>query len=169
MIRCSRPTLLRALFESLAIPSRRRFLERRSFVGVGWFTYTISDGTDTDEGMVRVGVGVLQASLNPSRTGACKVDLAVTGIAMGLQDEFRLTEDGTGVHEGQVFHGSGQVDGTFDYTLEICRPSDASIMDRAGGYECRAIPAKASVTVAFLPLAGVAATPGSSSVPYRVG
>ena len=135
---------------------------------MGWFTYTISDGTDTDEGMVRVGVGVLQASLNPSRTGACKVDLAVTGIAMGLQDEFRLKEDGTEVHGGQVFHASGQVDSTFDYTLEICRPSDAGIIDRAPGYECTAIPAKASVTVAFLPLAGIAATTGPS-VPYRVG
>lgn len=110
-----------------------------------------------------------QASLNPSRTGACKVDLAVTGIAMGLQDEFRLKEDGTEVHGGQVFHGSGQVDGTFDYTLEICRPIDAGIMDRATGYECTAIPTKASVTVAFLPLAGVAATTGLGSIPYRVG
>ena len=123
----------------------------------------------TDQGMVRVRASVPQASLNPSRTGACKVDLAVTGVDMGLQDEFGLTEDGTGVHEGQVFHASGQVDGTFDYTLEICRPSDAGIIDRAPGYECTAIPAKASVTVAFPPLAGVAATTGSSSIPYRVG
>ena len=135
---------------------------------MGWFTYTISDGTDTDEGMVRVGVGVPQASLNPSRTGACKVDLAVTGVDMGLQDEFRLTEDGTEVHGDQVFHASGQVDGTFDYTLEICRPSNAGIIDRATEYECTAMPEKASVTVAFLPLAVIAATTGPS-VPHRVG
>ena len=136
---------------------------------MGWFTYMISDGTDTVQGVVRVWVDVLQASPNPSRAGAYTVHWAVTGIAMGLQDEFRLTEDGTGVHGGQVFHASGQADGTFDYTLEICRPSDAGIIDRATGYECTAIPATASVTVAFLPLAGVAATTGSSSIPYRVG
>ena len=93
----------------------------------------------------------------------------MTGVDMGLWDEFRLKEDGTEVHGGQVFHASGQVDGTFDYALEIRRPSDAGIIDRATGYECTAIPAKASVTVAFPPLAGVAATTGSSSIPYRVG
>ena len=139
------------------------YMPELGFRGIDIFTYTVTDGFDTDEAEVWVWVDVLVASPNPSYTGS----YALYWAEPPRPDVAAEVWETAGGASERVFVGTGtskrfsrRPEGTYTYRLRFC--------DAEG--ECLAMPEPhLEVEVMFSPETPIQAANATGNIPYQTG
>ena len=126
------------------------------YTGEATFDYTVSDGTDTDTGSVRVTVNLVKVTPNPSTTGS----YTLSWLGTIPTDRYWVLESVPGGESLSSFHSTTSVDytgkATGEYTYDVFRcqtsPGPGEICEEYGSATAEVI----------LPI-----TPGN--LPYRSG